>query len=608
MELAELIAYAKDTYGLDEQHKWADFSGFSVLCHPQTGKWIALLMRQWDGDAGREIACCDLKCGGGSLLLRRPYLSPPIRMRGNQWVGVVFGEETERETVLRLFDQAVAAGRPHGFTLVLDTPPAEESPWQETALPFARSDYRPEREAVPERLREMRRLYEYGRESPAARARNFYRQAVFMADYEDDVPWEGNFVCYYPTYHDLSIRQLRAYFTWRARLRRGDVRVIPASAAYLYIYELLNGAGVSGPEESLAKLAEFERVYLDSGIGDARMRSNLRRWMLELAVVSGLPPETARTCADPEMLAQDEALASLRAPEDRSDEAVFASLCRLGGKKTESSPVLARDPERGRRLFSQCWRRACEYRREGQALFALCFGERKARPWYPLSGAVYHEKARPADRDYALDDCRSYRCRAGVWETTAYDRLSFDRALLQGFLREADARLRRYLKTGRVLRENPADAWAIPYIDAAIEEDRRAALEAARPRIIIDLSGLEKIRRDALLTRESLLTEEERAAEREEAAPPDPAEDTGALPADPAYREILRALLAGEDASPLLRARHLMPSLVADAVNEAFFDEIGDTVLLCEGDTLLLVDDYKEELMQILGGTGDGGN
>ena len=68
MQMAELVAYAREKYQIDEQHKWADFPGFSVLSHPRTGKWIALLMRQWDTERGEEIERCDLKCGSGSLL------------------------------------------------------------------------------------------------------------------------------------------------------------------------------------------------------------------------------------------------------------------------------------------------------------------------------------------------------------------------------------------------------------------------------------------------------------------------------------------------------------------------------------------------------------
>ena len=45
-----------------------------------------------------------------------------------------------------------------------------------------------------------------------------------------------------------------------------------------------------------------------------------------------------------------------------------------------------------------------------------------------------------------------------------------------------------------------------------------------------------------------------------------------------------------------------MPSIVADTINEALFDEIGDTVLSCEDDRLSLVEDYCDDLAQILGG------
>ena len=45
-----------------------------------------------------------------------------------------------------------------------------------------------------------------------------------------------------------------------------------------------------------------------------------------------------------------------------------------------------------------------------------------------------------------------------------------------------------------------------------------------------------------------------------------------------------------------------MPSVVADAINEALFDEIGDTVLECDGDELSLTEDYIEEIKELLGG------
>lgn len=45
-----------------------------------------------------------------------------------------------------------------------------------------------------------------------------------------------------------------------------------------------------------------------------------------------------------------------------------------------------------------------------------------------------------------------------------------------------------------------------------------------------------------------------------------------------------------------------MPSVAADAINEALFDEIGDNVLECDGENITLVQDYKEDVLQMLGG------
>ena len=44
-----------------------------------------------------------------------------------------------------------------------------------------------------------------------------------------------------------------------------------------------------------------------------------------------------------------------------------------------------------------------------------------------------------------------------------------------------------------------------------------------------------------------------------------------------------------------------MPSVVADAINEALFDEIGDNVLTCDGSEIELIEDYRMDLEDLLG-------
>ena len=113
MELSELAAYAKEKYHMSEEHKWASFPGFSVLADPDTGKWAALLMRQWDYETGSELQRCDIKCGRECLAeWKVPYLTKAFRMKGEKWVGVIFDGSTDQEVVFELFDRAVRAGQP----------------------------------------------------------------------------------------------------------------------------------------------------------------------------------------------------------------------------------------------------------------------------------------------------------------------------------------------------------------------------------------------------------------------------------------------------------------------------------------------------------------
>ena len=651
MELSELTAYALEKYHIEEEHKWADFPGFSVLCHPLTGKWAALLMQQWDSQTGSMIQRCDLRCGADALReFPRPYLTAPIRMRGSNWIGISFEEDTEKEIVCRLFDRAIGPTEPsQGFTVMLeDAPAAGEKKYQETMLPFTGRPYQPRKPEIPDKLRQMRRMYEYGPETLEEKARHFYEQGKFMEDFEDDVGWEGDYVCYFPVYQDLTLRQLRGYFSWRTHVRRGDFQRIAAPAAYIYIFELLNGIGTSSHEDALQKLLEFEEGYLDSMDRSGRMRQNIRRWMKDYAIVHDMPVQAVMQFEDPDLMARDERLAVLRDPQLFSDEALWSAVLFFTGSKIEASPVLSLD--KGKHLICQAWRTAVDnYKEQGKNLFTLCFGQQAVRSWKPLSNVVYCWRDKPADFEYKLNACRTYRCVSGEWRMEAYEKPAFEKSRFNGFFHQADLMLRRYLKTGRYLKEKPEDAWAAPLLSQVIEADRQAEIEASRPKITIDLSGLEQIRQDADVTRDRLLyvpdegpipseirhvvltpSGSHAVAEGEPvpaissaSASSDGSDNPGGepepvvssvsdasndgdgsadLPLDPLQIRILHALLRGDSVNEMLKENHLFPNLVADAVNEAMFDLIGDTVLSCEDDTLAVMEDYREDLENLLGG------
>ena len=492
MKLSQLAAYAEGKYHITEQRKWDAFKGFSVLCDPSTGKWAALLMREWDSVSGTMTERCDIKCGREALAaFHAPYLSKPFHMQGDKWVGVRVDDDCDEEVVFQLFDRALDSGRRCGATIVLasELSKVREKRYEETALPVRSASRVPAPRAIPQKIQEMTKLYRFGDGSMRQKSETFCAQARFMEDYEDDQPWYGELHHYFPTYHDLRLAQLRGYFTWRTEIRKGNWQPIASSLAFIYVYELLNGVGAASPEDTLKKLKEFETAYLDSGLGDSGMRRYLHRWMAEFAVIKNIRPELAAQYFGEKEGEQDKALTVLKQPDRYSDGDVFEALCAVSAVKTDKSPVITKHGDEGRRLFAELWRYMLRHVSVANiGFFRMCFGEQKELRWYPLCNAVYWQPEPYADTEYVLNENHSFLCRDGVWFERVYPRLYFNRQLLNDFLHEADRLLRVYLKTGRPLKQRESAAWAEPHISAFIRADRQAKIEAARPKIMVSAS------------------------------------------------------------------------------------------------------------------------
>ncbi|MCL2106868.1 MAG: TerB N-terminal domain-containing protein [Oscillospiraceae bacterium] len=105
-------------------------------------------------------------------------------------------------------------------------------------------------------------------------AEQFRQQALFLAAYADDYPYETLLTEDRPTYADCTVQQLRWYFCWRARVRRGDIAPTHRSYYLLYLYELLLGVGSDGPEQAAQNLAKAWLALreLDSAFFDNRVK------------------------------------------------------------------------------------------------------------------------------------------------------------------------------------------------------------------------------------------------------------------------------------------------------------------------------------------------
>ena len=66
--------------------------------------------------------------------------------------------------------------------------------------------------------------------------------------------------------------------------------------------------------------------------------------------------------------------------------------------------------------------------------------------------------------------------------------------------------------------------------------------------------------------------------------------------ADEPYLKVLKALLSDEDPEKAARGSGIMLTVAIDEINERLFYDFGDTVIIFNGDTPEIIEDYKEEL------------
>lgn len=402
---------------------------------------------------------------------------------------------------------------------------------------------------LPERYREMKAISHWEDDEPHGRwlsdAEYFYRQGMFMADFEDDCPFTGEFKSYYPTYNSMSDRQLRGYFTWRAHVRQGDLQKTSLSFVYLYVYELICGIGVKDALDGFTRIKEVWQAYRGSS---PELERFLVPWLRDYVIYHELDPELLE---DDPVIAFDRALFRLVQASAPFDPKLLGSIDEIVLDPADvDDSALHREPEPGlplppdtereqellealdalstyrvrvSRLYSDCpddlrhvacsvYVRLLQYARRHRArgLIESMFGEQECMPYTMFASAIFFEPTRHKNVEYLLDSIHAFACRGGRWQC---DRVygSRDKSPELGRIMHAvDRKLRDALDYPHPLKEKKIPKYLDGIIDKEIARWLSWKEKHAPRRIDIDLSQLAEIRSTAAEIREALLTDEER--------------------------------------------------------------------------------------------------
>lgn len=474
----------------------------------------------------------------------------------------------------------------------------------------------PEGEAVPERYRALVAfaLSEEARGLP--RAELFYRQAGIGETIEEEGFFAEPFAEYFPVYADMSLLQLRTYFSFRTAVRRGEVRRVTVSYAFVYLYELINGIGFSDPEDGLRKFSDFVGAWKRAG-GDSVLERYARRWQKDFALFWNAPSgirEERPAAGTPSALAFG--LADCFEGSLMSGESIVAALAFWAGAAAGRSAFWRKHEALCRRIAADAWRLAAARAGRDELLKLTGLWLRRSAELFPR--ALVSSALRVPDHSIRLSDGERFEMTGGQGAFAEYFPKKGRVPAIADFLRACE-NAARSLEGERALRL----AGAAPdyLLRAAADAGKlvaRERREAANPVAGINLGALAGIRRDADETALKLTVP---GADDEAFEPWMPPDAGDAIPAQPVGsgsgsdaapdaggrsllsdedRALAAAILSGADAASLLRPGET-PALAADRLNKALFDAFGDAVFEMRGGTPAAVEDYAGDLKALLG-------
>jgi len=485
----------------------------------------------------------------------------------------------------------------------------------------------------------------------------FYRQAKFMEDFSDHYPGGAEFNMYYPCYQHMGYEQLRVYFSWRTRVRLGDIKPAQASYIFLYIYELLAGIGADGPADGLDRLMSVWGACRDFV---PVINNYMPGWLKDYHIYYA-PPRGFRSFVD------DYGLRGLY-PElclyDAGSGCDITGWNAVSNYDVSSSGFFkAGNGEMMTNCFNYVLRGVAELCAANNTRIEILMsaGAGGRFHWKPFARALFHNRHDQPDRKVEMPGGEIYYCRDSRWTVNTCEQDTERRAIVGYMIKKTEECLRRAAGYKYRLKTDPGQAALILNKSRIGFDKFNAAIEQAvagfyrdmtRTVVTVDHGNLSRIRDEALKTQDKLTVDEEKAAGgltdgdgygdgggqydadgdgygdgggqydadmdgygdgggQYNADMDDSTDDSGGqYDADGwlALKEALSeaelgalaiALNGGSDIRAFAGANGVMPEVLVDGINEKAADYIGDNIL-DSGETLTVYAEYIKKVGEII--------
>jgi len=459
----------------------------------------------------------------------------------------------------------------------------------------------------------------------------FYKQAKFMEGFADNYDGNAPIQMYFPYYQHMSYEQLRTYFTWRTKVRQGEILPTSVSYAFLYVYELLSCIGADNYIDGLNKLVEIWDKFLKYG---PALLNYLPQWFKDYHVYYDLPHSFTDFVEEhnlrryfPETFMFD--------PDTENSLEIWncVSSCNVTGSKFYTSGY--------EQQMKDCFRYVLD------GIIELCrsleincgnlFVYRHSRVgvWYPFKKALFYPWRRQPDRQVNMPGQERYQCKNNRWSANLPIYYSSQKEVVGSILKKTESCLRKAVKFKYQLKAEPcifyrSSSTPIEFdgvIEKAVADYYR---DLTRTVVTVDHTNLARIREEALGTQDKLIVTEEnsefgirnselgdgetgensecgiRNSELgDEGTMGDSGVDFGWLDFRKALSdtELMALSIAlrggGTGIKTFADDNGIMLEVLADSINEKAADFIGDNILELDELGMVIYDEYKSQVEEL---------
>lgn len=459
----------------------------------------------------------------------------------------------------------------------------------------------------------------------------FYLQGTFMDDYVDNydinVPCNKN----NPVYNNLTIYQLRSYFSWRTLIRNKLYKQTEQSYVFLYIYELLNKIGVKNEIDGLNKIIDLWQNYRAF---DNSFDKYLSNWVKDYYIIN-------RINIDFNLIEEEFPIKNNDNLENISEILIGNYENKLEFLDSISNYHILKSKIMEHKysflinlVIPKIFKNLDKYFSENNVSFVnITFGEFKKKYWNVYENAIYFNNKLESDFVFKFKNLETYYRKGNNYYKETFELSQYSKCIVGYILKNIEITLRECLKFSKNLKLNissldelssNAELYSIvtdkkfnmiinntikKYLIEHKTEINNIITKEKKEEIVIDANKFNEIRKSSSRIQEKLIVEEENYLEKEEQVEIEiinSSQDIFKNLVDNLNNielDFLKKIVNNEPRNNLIdysKQNNILFEIMIENINKVALETIGDNLIEDNSDEIIIYAEYIDSLKEKL--------